>query len=262
MKTIIFSDVDGTLLNSQKDISFLTESILKKVINKKIPFVIASSRCVESIYKIIDEYHLSSYVIAFGGALIVDDKKNILYENKMNYSLVNNIINFLDSNFDVAWNVYSSNKWIVKNKNDQRVITEEKISKVEAQESDLFEIKDDIFKILCICNEEDTLLVEERLKKEFPDCYIVKSSSALIEISNKNVNKAQAVKKLCQILNYDIKETIAFGDNYDDLEMLQEVGRPFLMGNAPEDLKKIILSHTLSNDEDGIYFILKDLIGD
>ena len=219
---IVFSDVDGTLLNSKKEISFLTESILKKTIDKKIPFVITSSRCVDSIYKIIEEYHLPSYVIAFGGALIVDDKKNTLYENKMEYSFVKSIIKFLDNNFDVAWNVYSSNKWIVKNKKDQRVITEEKI----------------------------------------PNCYIVKSSNALIEISNKDVNKAYAVKKLCQILNYDIKDAIAFGDNYNDLGMLQEVGHPFLMKNAPEDLKKIILNHTLSNDEDGIYFVLKDLIGD
>ena len=259
---IIFSDVDGTLLNSKKEISSLTKYILKKAIDKKIPFVITSSRCVESIYKIIEEYHLPSYVIAFGGALIVDNKKNILYENKMEYSLVKSIVEFLDNNFDVAWNVYSSNKWIVKNKKDQRVITEEKISKVEAQEGDIFDIKDDIFKILCICNKEDTLFIEEQLKKNFPNCYIVKSSNALIEISNKDVNKAQAVKKLCQILNYNLQDAFAFGDNYNDLEMLQEVGHPFLMKNAPEDLKKIITNHTLSNDEDGIYFILKDLIGD
>ena len=103
---IIFSDVDGTLLTSKKEISFLTKSILKKTIAKKIPFVITSSRCVDSIYKIIEEYHLPSYVIAFGGALIVDDKKNTLYENKMEYSLVKSIIEFLDNNFDVAWNVY------------------------------------------------------------------------------------------------------------------------------------------------------------
>ena len=259
---IIFSDVDGTLLNSKKEISFLTKSILKKTIDKKIPFVITSSRCIDSIYKIIEEYHLPSYVIAFGGALIVDDKKNTLYENKMEYSLVKSIIEFLDNNFDVAWNVYSSNKWIVKNKKDQRVITEEKISKVEAQEGDIFDIKDEIFKILCICHKEDTLFVEEQLKKNFPNCYIVKSSNALIEISNKDVNKAYAVKKLCQILNYNLQDAFAFGDNYNDLAMLQEVGHPFLMKNAPEDLKKIISNHTLSNDEDGIYFVLKDVIGD
>ena len=51
-------------------------------------------------------------------------------------------------------------------------------------------------------------------------------------------------------------------ENYNDLAMLQEVGHPFLMKNAPEDLKKIISNHTLSNDEDGIYFVLKDVIGD
>ena len=56
-----------------------------------------------------------------------------------------------------------------------------------------------------------------------------------------------------------LHQTVSFGDNYNDLEMLKFVNKGFLMGNAPDELKKVIYNHTLSNDEDGIYYALKGL---
>jgi len=77
--------------------------------------------------------------------------------------------------------------------------------------------------------------------------------------TNSPFNKATAVKTLCSLWNIDLKDTIAFGDNYNDVEMLKTVGHGFLMGNAPDELKEIIKTHTYDNNNDGIYYALLEM---
>ena len=70
----------------------------------------------------------------------------------------------------------------------------------------------------------------------------------------KGVSKAAAVKTLCSMWNIPLASATAFGDNYNDAEMLETVGNGFLMGNAPNDLKKRIPLHTKDHNHDGIYY--------
>lgn len=74
---------------------------------------------------------------------------------------------------------------------------------------------------------------------------------------DKGISKSNGVELFCQHLGVDIKDAVAFGDHYNDLDMLQSVGMPFLMKNAPDELKELVNNVTLSNEEDGIYQGLK-----
>ncbi|WP_343248401.1 HAD family hydrolase [Diplocloster hominis] len=56
-----------------------------------------------------------------------------------------------------------------------------------------------------------------------------------------------------------VKDAVAFGDNYNDVEMLNTVGYGFLMANAPEDLKKNAANIAADHNHDGIYYALRDL---
>ena len=73
------------------------------------------------------------------------------------------------------------------------------------------------------------------------------------------INKAKAVKYLCDLRKIPLTSTIAFGDNYNDLEMLEAVGCGVLMGNAPSELQKHFSFVTKSNDQDGIFQAFKEL---
>ena len=75
----------------------------------------------------------------------------------------------------------------------------------------------------------------------------------MLEIMENGVTKGSAVRTLCELKNIPISETVAFGDNYNDLDMLNTVGLPFLMGNAPEDLKKLVPNVTSDNNSEGIF---------
>ena len=138
----------------------------------------------------------------------------------------------------MSWCIYSLDEWIVKDKNDPRIINEENIVKAQATQGTIDSVTDnEINKILCICNPEKIIEIENALKTAFPQYSIVKSSDILLEIMENNITKATAIETLCSLWNISLEDTIAFGDNYNNLEMLETVAQGFLMENAPAELK-------------------------
>lgn len=261
MNKIVFSDVDGTLLNSNHQITYRTEDAIKKLQKKNIPFVIISARSPSGIYPILEEYQLCCTIISYSGSLILNENREVLLHRGMSKMKVKKLISYLEENqFDMAWCVYSLDDWVVKDKNDPRIINEETIVKAVSRQGSVDSIIDDkINKILCICNPTETLKIETKLKADFPGYSIVKSSDILLEIMEKNITKATGVETLCSLWNIPLEETIAFGDHYNDIEMLKLVGQGFLMANAPKELKELISLQTLDNDQDGIHHALLKL---
>lgn len=170
--------------------------------------------------------------------------------------LAERVIEFIEINqFDCSWNIYSKDTWIVKDKSDPRIVREENIvqAKAIAGTIDILSDNADVGKILCMCNPDSILDIEQKLKEKFSSLSIVKSSNILLEIMQDGVTKGNAVKELCEMWDISLSNTIAFGDHYNDVEMLETVAMPFLMGNAPEELKSRFPNVTENNDEEGIY---------
>lgn len=259
---IVFSDVDGTLLNSRHQMLPGTLKAIKSLQRREIPFVIISARSPSGIYPIQEAYGFQSPVISYSGALIMDADRRVLYSKGFSQELAGKIIAFIEKNqLDCSWNIYSMDTWIVKDRNDPRVVCEENIVHAEATEGTVDLLPDDaeIGKILCICNPGRILDIEQKLKSAFPSLSIAKSSDTLLEIMENGVTKSSGVKTLCELWNIPLQSTVAFGDHYNDVEMLETVAMPFLMGNAPEKLKKRGFHVTDSNDGEGIYAGLAEI---
>lgn len=252
---IVFSDVDGTLLNSEHRITPRTKSAIKALQEKDITFVIVSARSPSGIYPILKRYKFNCPIISYSGALILNEEKQVLFHRGIDKCEVKRILAFIEENrFDLSWCLYSIDEWVVPDKKDPRIICEENIVEAEAVQGTVDTITDNqINKILCICNPQNMSDIEGKLKKAFPQYSIVKSSDTLLEIMENGITKAAAIKNFCSFKDVDIKDTIAFGDNYNDIEMLSEAGCGFLMGNAPEELRRQIEHITDDNNHDGIY---------
>ncbi len=258
MDKIVFSDVDGTLLNSEHRITALTEKAIRELKKKGIPFVIISARSPSGIYPILNEYDFRCPIVSYSGALILDQNREVLFHRGIEKSNAKRMIEFIESNqLDMSWCAYSLDEWIVKDKNDARIVREETIVKAKAAQGSIDSITDNaVNKILCICNPKKIVEIEERLKEAFPSYSIVKSSDILLEIMENGISKADAVHTLCSLWDIPLENAVAFGDNYNDVEMLEAVGYGFLMGNAPDELKQRIKAYTCDNNNDGIYYAL------
>lgn len=260
-KKIVFSDVDGTLLNSEHRLTPLTEQAIKSLEKKDIPFVIVSARSPSGIYSVLNEYDFRCPIVSYSGALVLDTDGTVLYHKGMPRSSAEEIIRYMEENhLPLTWNVFSYDQWITPDRKRPEVILEESIVKTQAEEGSMASLKEDeVHKIFCMCEPGTIWDIEKQLKKTFPQFSIAKSSDTLLEIMEAGVVKAEAVRVLCDLWNVDTENTVAFGDNYNDVEMLEAAGHGFIMANAPEELLQRFQEHARSNDEDGIYYVLQEM---
>ncbi len=118
----------------------------------------------------------------------------------------------------------------------------------------------DIFKVLIIEEDDERKDSIARHFAEESNLAVVTSAKGLLDIMASGVSKGNAIKKISEELKIDLKQVIAFGDNYNDLEMFEAVGFPVAMENAVEDIKAHSKFITRSNDAAGISYAIENLI--
>ncbi len=264
MYRIVFSDIDGTLLNSEHVVTPATRDAIHALHERDIPFVIVSARSPSGIYPIVRANNLRCAIVSYSGALMMDEQGNVLHSQGFSCETARELINFFESEkLPLAWNVYSGDDWIVRDRNDPRVAREESIVEAEAREGSVDSLDEDapVHKILCICEPGTVEAVEKRVQERFGHLAVVKSSNILLEIMHPSVDKAASVKLFCERAGIETADAIAFGDNYNDVGMLQTVGYAVVMGNAPADILASFEHVTADNDHDGIACELERIFG-
>lgn len=253
---IVFCDVDGTLLNSAHEMLPGTLRAIRALQKERIPFIIISGRGPMGIEPILKQNGFRCPMICYSGALMLDDTGCTVFSEGLSLETAELVIQWIDeSSWNCLWNVYSQDRWIVKDRKAPRVMLEESIVHALAEEGSLASLAPSavISKIMCMCLSEEIGRIERDMKAAFPALSIVRSSDTLLEIMQSGVSKSSAVKKACALYRTPLSAAVAFGDQFNDADMLKTVGLPFLMGNAPVELKRQFHQITDSNDEEGIY---------
>jgi len=261
---IVFSDIDGTFLTESKTVTAKTEQAVKNLLANDKKFVLVSARMPEAIYPITEKIGVKIPIISYSGGLVLTDDEKILHDKKIPCDATRNILLELKNYLDISINYYSGRKWFVE-KIDSRVQNEMNITSATAELANFSELLDKNIlpnKILIMTEPELCKRMERELSKKFTNLNVVRSHATLLEIMDKEVSKAAGIKILLNHYNFEIENALAFGDNYNDVEMLKFVGCGVAMGNAPADIKKIADAVTTSNEDDGIYnyLVQKNLI--
>lgn len=255
----IFSDIDGTLLNSEHVVTKKTAEVIRENISNGILFALISARSPAGIRPSMQQNGFKCCMIACNGALIMDEEGRLCYEKGLSVREACDIVSFMEAFWSgVTWNLYTAEEWIVKSRTAPAVVREEGIVGVRAREGRVKELDETtkIAKILCICSPASIEAVEKTVRQRFPKYTVARSSDRLLEITQAGVNKAQAMKLLCGARNIPMGQTLAFGDGYNDLEMLKAAGQGVAMGNAPAAVQAEADAVTLDNDRDGIAVFL------
>lgn len=257
---IILSDIDGTFLTDDKKVTNLTAQAAKAVIAKGLPLVLVSARMPEAIYPITDGIGLPRQpVISYSGGLVLTEHEEILHDKKISLDDVKNILSEIDRRWvGVCINYYSGRNWYVRAV-EYNVQHEMNITQAKAQVADFYKLIDENIlpnKIMIICTPPTCKEMESTLSELFPRLNVVRSAPYLLEIMDKSVSKAVGIEILLKHYNISVDEAIAFGDNYNDLEMLEYIPRSVAMKNAPDKVKQIAHEVTDSNADSGIYTYL------
>lgn len=256
---LIFSDVDGTLINQDLQVTPKTRDAIRKQIMHGNIFVPVSARMPQAIMTAAGQITKVCPMVAYNGALVLDETGRPIVSKFMKAKTAVSICQYVQrENNDSAWNVYSGYDWYRSEHKSQLVQKEEDIVKVKSKPASLDVINKlkGVHKVLLMGKPGRLDQMQAELKQKFSELYIVKSAPHLLEIMVRGVSKSYGVTQLAKAFNVSLQDCYAFGDNYNDEDMLKIVGHPYLMGNAPAELKKRIGSVTLDNNHDGIAAVL------
>ncbi len=260
MIKIILSDIDGTFLTNDKHTPALHEKAIKAVVAKGLKFVFVSARMPEAIYPITDALGMAhTPLISYGGGLVLTEDEEIIFDKKIAAEDAKNILAEMKLGWqDISINFYAGRRWFVE-AIDKNVQHEMDITGAVAELKSFDELLNENIlpnKIMVICAPPTCREMEIELGKKFPALNVVRSAPHLLEVMDKSISKATGIEVLLNHYGFKLSEAIAFGDNYNDVEMLGYIPQSVVMANAPDAVKKLAFAVTDSNEDGGIYTYL------
>ncbi len=252
MIKLIATDMDGTLLDENGHLPEGFTEILSRLNAKNIKLVIASGRPYYTLQTNFGPVGRQLSFICENGALVVDNNK-VIYENAIDKNLVTEVLNSAKAIEGNAVVLCAANCAYIEECSEEHLAEIKKYYTNIERVDNLANVTDDIIKVT-ICNLNNSLEnLNNIFKPKFDDkLNVVGSGDIWIDISNKGVNKGLALKNLMEIDDISKDETMALGDYYNDIEMLEQAEYSFVMENAPEDMKEHGKYIAASNIEHGV----------
>ncbi len=267
-RTLIISDLDGTLLNNESEISKNNEKWIKRFKSNGGLFTLATGRMEESILPYIKKLEIDIPVIVYNGAMVYcPTTKKALYEKQL-YVSQSMWKELLKNNFEMGIFIYKDGKPFVLERNSivDDFEVKEKVNCEQGKLDDFVDVP--ITKILAIMREEsrhedlpELKAMEKKLIEGKFECDTVFSESNYLEILPKGSSKGMALNELVSYLNIKDLQIIALGDNLNDISLLKAADIGVAVQNARHGLKEVadkIVEQ--SNDEDAVAYVIQEIL--
>ena len=258
MYKAVFIDVDGTLIRKDHSLSEATINVIQKLKEKNILAVLVSARPLSGIEPIAEKLHLLDNPIASLNGAYIADKGEVIFNSTIDVDITDSIHEKL-KHYNSTIIYYQQNEWFSNSRTyytdyEQRITSIPiKIQSFSLTLNGWRNARTGPNKILIVSEEEVTNEIQNRLRGEFANTINVSTSKPIyLEAMNINASKVNAIKFLADRYNIKRGETIAIGDNFNDIEMIKFAGMGIAMGNAPAAVKAVANHVTGTNNEDGV----------
>lgn len=262
-KYLICLDLDGTLLTDEKTITPYTKKVLNELTNQGHEIMISTGRPYRASEPYYTELGMTTPVVNFNGAFVHHpndfDFKTVHEELDLDVAIeiarrvpelnIQNIVAeikdtvYLHYHDEVLFDAFSMGEPVVKVGELTQTMEEGPTTiLIQAEEKEIPAIREEL----------DDLFAEAIEHRRWGAPYPV------LEIIKKGINKAVGVDYVRGYLGIDHKNTIAFGDEDNDTEMLEYVQHGVAMDNAIDDIKSVADYVTGSNNDDGVGKFLAD----
>jgi len=263
-KYAIFMDIDGTLLNSKHEIEPQTLKTLHALEQAGHYLFIATGRMASSAKHIAEKISTQTNFIASNGAMthvrgevishpLLLENAQLIFKTATEFQLP---LFFFGENAVYHTDILPS--YFKESADRERIATGEKraFHKLE----DFAHIKEHHQKLIngIIISEDsqEKLLAAKKMLADYGSLNISSSAKNNIEITELNITKASAIAEIIELLEIRPEHTIAFGDGFNDIEMLEFVEHGVAMDNATDAVKKVAAHVTDSNNDEGIHKFL------
>jgi Cof subfamily protein (haloacid dehalogenase superfamily) len=282
---LIISDLDGTFLNSQHEVIAENVEALKAAQNKGIEIAIATGRNYGNVLALCQRAGLRPHVISNNGAFVYDKNGKQIKAVGLDKNQVKDALDWLK--YRNYFYTLCTDHSVYMPANAQAILTSDyenainhvrKMTPEKLREgikifltldsavfiNDFNEIleQDFIFgNISAITLDHDKLLHGREYFSHCDGMSMTIAGKDIFEMIHPSVSKGNALEHLAAHLGVSLDDAMAIGDNFNDISMLKKVGISVAVANAEEDVKKICKHVSLSNDDNGVAYIIQKMLG-
>lgn len=245
-------DLDGTLLNSEGEISKFNRDIIHSLEAKGIKVILCTGRPYLAMKRFRKDLDLKNEVICFNGAMIVDSNESPIYSTCVDPSISRDLVSLgVDNN--VYFQGFIGDRWLVPSVT-KTTLDYSKRGNLKYEVSDFLLDSDlDFTKLLYIDEPQKIKAIAKKIETQFKDkLYFAFSNERYLEVLNINSSKAKALEVLLNKYGYTNENLLTMGDGYNDLEMLEYAKIGVIMDNAPKELKDRFDHFAPDHKEDGV----------
>ncbi len=263
MYKLVAIDLDGTLLDSTKEISTRNKKAIASAMEKGVKIVICSGRVYSGARLYAKQIGSKDPIIACNGAVITEKVDGrVIYSNYLHTEACMKINDILHKN-DLYFHVYAGDtmyteklgytslKYFEKNKSlpkEDRV----EIEIVEDMASKLKSLSEKVLKFVAVADNREQLKIARYEIEQLQNVDVMSSNYDNFEVLQKGVSKGEALKKISEYLKVPPSEMIAIGDNENDISMFKYAGLSVAMENGEDFAKEAAQYVTASNNDDGV----------
>lgn len=269
MIKIIAVDLDGTLLNSKKEITTPTKQAINACIEKGIYFAFATGRIANELGNVRQQLPGVRYAITCNGAFVTDLKENrVLSENTLDMEDVRRIYRLFQSE-DMMFELFADGKVLtdvgcMRHPQDYcsqslyRLVCQTRTG-IENFSDYLEKRQNPVGKVNIFFRSSKARDTAFEKVKALPFAVTLQEETNL-EFNKRGVDKGTGLQMLADYFTVDMRDVMAIGDNNNDLAMLQTAGVSIAMENGREAVKKVADFITKSNDQDGVAFAIEKFV--
>ncbi len=261
MIRLVVSDLDGTLLSTEKKPPRDLEEVLGEMEKRGVSFAVATGRDLQGGSGFFGDYRENMYFICDNGANVYKGGK-LLSRRFIPGKKVGRITRFVEGIDRADCILVSGTTTYISRGHPAFQRKMESHYSPTTYAPDLGRVEDDIFKVSVFDSSGD---IENHLyrplKERFGDSLTIQMSRDIwVDIMDSSANKGKGVKYVQDLLGVSREETAAFGDYYNDLSLFSRAGTVYVMENGAEDLKKTFPGRAPSCDEGGVTKVIKRTI--
>ncbi|WP_251551583.1 Cof-type HAD-IIB family hydrolase [Neobacillus muris] len=247
-QSVIFFDIDGTLLNHDKKLPQSTKESIFKLKELGHVVAIATGRAPFMFEDLRKELDINTYVSYNGQYVVLNGE--VIHTNPLNISsLVKLTEEAVENNHPI---VYMNHEDMKANVPEHDYINESidtlKINSFPTYDPYYYKGRE-LYQSLLFCQEGE----EKQYEQEFKDFDFIRWHPVSVDILPKGGSKAKGIEQIVQILGFPPERQFAFGDGLNDVEMLKTIENSVAMGNGEQIVKEVAKYVTKSVEDDGIY---------
>ncbi|MHA2717988.1 Cof-type HAD-IIB family hydrolase [Vibrio owensii] len=259
---IVASDLDGTLLAPNHQLSAYSKETLKALHEQGYTFVFATGRHHVDVASIRRTVGIPAYMITSNGARVHDQNDQEMYSQNVPEDLVQLVIDTIKTDPEILIHMYQNDDWLL-NKDDEQLrdFHEEFTYKLYDQDNAPTDGIAKVFFTHPAQDHEHLVTFETKLREQFGDrLNIAFSTPWCLEVMSAGVSKGDALKAVAESIGLTLENTIAFGDGMNDVEMLSMAGKGLVMGTSHEKVMKALPNNEVigSNADDAVAHYLQD----